>query len=102
MLQITQESGEIIVTFPYGYHAGFNHGYNIAESTNFASPRWVEYGKYATLCDCTPDTVKINMDIFVKLVQPEKYKEWCLGQNKGRHPEDISTIFDKQNTCNKK
>ncbi|KAL4236108.1 Lysine-specific demethylase 4B [Mactra antiquata] len=43
--KITQESGEIMITFPYGYHSGYNHGFNCAESTNFASPRWIEYGK---------------------------------------------------------
>lgn len=43
--KITQEAGQFIVTFPYGYHAGYNHGYNAAESTNFASERWIEYGK---------------------------------------------------------
>lgn len=43
--QITQEAGEIMITFPYGYHAGYNHGYNCAESTNFATERWIEYGK---------------------------------------------------------
>ena len=37
-----------MITFPYGYHAGFNHGYNCAESTNFASLRWINYGKRAT------------------------------------------------------
>lgn len=47
-LQITQEAGEFMITFPYGYHAGFNHGFNCAESTNFASVRWIDYGKVAT------------------------------------------------------
>ena len=48
-LQITQEAGEFMITFPYGYHAGFNHGFNCAESTNFATRRWIEYGKQAVL-----------------------------------------------------
>lgn len=46
--QITQEAGEFMITFPYGYHAGFNHGFNCAESTNFATLRWIDYGKMAT------------------------------------------------------
>lgn len=50
--KITQEPGEFMITFPFGYHAGFNHGFNCAESTNFALPRWVEYGKRTTHCKC--------------------------------------------------
>lgn len=38
-----------MITFPYGYHAGFNHGFNCAESTNFATLRWIEYGKQSVL-----------------------------------------------------
>ncbi|XP_066897668.1 lysine-specific demethylase 4C isoform X6 [Kogia breviceps] len=47
--KITQEAGEFMITFPYGYHAGFNHGFNCAESTNFATVRWIDYGKVAKL-----------------------------------------------------
>uniref|UniRef100_A0A3Q0STX4 [histone H3]-trimethyl-L-lysine(9) demethylase n=1 Tax=Amphilophus citrinellus TaxID=61819 RepID=A0A3Q0STX4_AMPCI len=47
--RITQEAGEFMITFPYSYHAGFNHGFNCAESTNFATERWIEYGKQAVL-----------------------------------------------------
>lgn len=48
-VKVTQEAGQFIVTFPFGYHAGFNHGFNCAESTNFATQRWIDYGKQATL-----------------------------------------------------
>ncbi len=48
-LQITQVAGEFMITFPYGYHSGYNHGFNCAESTNFATERWVEYGKRCVL-----------------------------------------------------
>uniref|UniRef100_A0A513TZI7 [histone H3]-trimethyl-L-lysine(9) demethylase n=1 Tax=Brachionus koreanus TaxID=1199090 RepID=A0A513TZI7_9BILA len=71
-----QEAGEIIITFPYSYHAGFNHGFNCAESTNFATERWINFGKIASHCLCRPDMVKINMEIFVKKYQPEQYDKW--------------------------
>ncbi|XP_076026462.1 uncharacterized protein LOC143016165 [Genypterus blacodes] len=79
--KITQEAGEFMITFPYGYHAGFNHGFNCAESTNFASLRWIDYGKVATQCTCSKDMVKISMEPFVKRFQPDRYGNWLLGKD---------------------
>lgn len=90
--KITQEPGEIMITFPFGYHAGFNHGFNCAESTNFASERWIEYGKRATQCHCQPDMVKISMDTFVRRFQPERYENWRNGRDFGCHPEEPNKI----------
>ena len=90
--KITQEPGEIMVTFPMGYHAGFNHGFNVAESTNFASERWIEYGKRATHCYCRKDMVKISMETFVRRFQPERYDNWLRGEDFGCHPEEPNKI----------
>ncbi|KAM4708756.1 lysine-specific demethylase 4B-like [Discoglossus pictus] len=79
--RITQEAGEFMITFPYGYHAGFNHGFNCAESTNFATLRWIDYGKMATQCTCRKDMVKISMDVFVKVLQPDRYELWKQGKD---------------------
>ncbi|KAM4751440.1 lysine-specific demethylase 4C isoform 2-T2 [Anableps anableps] len=79
--KITQEAGEFMITFPYGYHAGFNHGFNCAESTNFATLRWIDYGKVATQCTCSKDMVKISMEPFVKRFQPDRYSNWMLGKD---------------------
>ncbi|TSK53732.1 Lysine-specific demethylase 4B [Bagarius yarrelli] len=86
--RITQEAGEFMITFPYGYHAGFNHGFNCAESTNFATLRWVDYGKMATQCTCRKDMVKISMDVFVRCLQPDRYELWKKGKD--------TTILDHQ------
>ncbi|GFR82207.1 lysine-specific demethylase 4C [Elysia marginata] len=85
--KITQEAGDIMITFPYGYHAGFNHGFNCAESTNFATHRWIEYGKRCLQCVCRNDGVKISMDVFVKKYQPERYELWKAGKDIASHPE---------------
>uniref|UniRef100_A0AAR2KXB2 [histone H3]-trimethyl-L-lysine(9) demethylase n=1 Tax=Pygocentrus nattereri TaxID=42514 RepID=A0AAR2KXB2_PYGNA len=79
--KITQEAGEFMITFPYGYHAGFNHGFNCAESTNFATVRWIDYGKIATQCTCSKDMVKISMDPFVRRFQPDRYQAWTQGKD---------------------
>ncbi|KAH8391108.1 hypothetical protein KR215_007141 [Drosophila sulfurigaster] len=90
--KITQEAGEIMITFPFGYHAGFNHGFNGAESTNFASKRWIEYGKRASICKCRSDMVKISMETFVRHFQPERYQNWLRGEDYGNHPEEPGKI----------
>ncbi|XP_062053573.1 probable lysine-specific demethylase 4F [Lepus europaeus] len=81
--RVTQQAGEFMVTFPYGYHAGFNHGFNCAEAINFATPRWIEYGKVASQCSCGEARVTFDMDPFVRILQPERYELWKRGQGRG-------------------
>lgn len=90
--RVVQEERDIIIVFPYAYHAGFNHGFNIAESTNFATERWIEYGKRHRPCDCSIKRVKIDMGIFVKRFQPELYEKWLEGKDIAPHPEDPEDV----------
>lgn len=56
-----QEQNEIMVTFPQAFHSGYNIGYNVAESINFALPRWLDIGARATVCRCVEDSVYIDV-----------------------------------------
>ncbi|VDK55562.1 unnamed protein product [Anisakis simplex] len=71
-----QYANEFIITFPRGYHMGFNMGYNCAESTNFASDRWIDFGKNAMVCACRPDSVEIDMRPFMKRFRVNEFNEW--------------------------
>ncbi|KAG2135583.1 JmjC domain, hydroxylase-domain-containing protein [Suillus cothurnatus] len=52
---LVQRAQEFVITYPRGYHAGFNLGFNCAESVNFALESWVELGRRAKACQCIPD-----------------------------------------------
>lgn len=49
---LVQQAGEFVITFPRGYHAGFNLGFNCAESVNFALESWIDIGRKAKACEC--------------------------------------------------
>ncbi|KAF8556709.1 JmjC-domain-containing protein [Imleria badia] len=59
---LVQREHEFVITYPRGYHAGFNLGFNCAESVNFALESWVELGRRAKACQCVPDSVRIDVD----------------------------------------
>lgn len=85
--RIEQQAGEFVVTFPYGYHAGFNQGFNCAEAVNFATERWIEFGKRSAQCLCARDSVRIDMDGLVRKYQPERWEAWSMGAEAvGEHP----------------
>ncbi|PIA14841.1 JmjC-domain-containing protein, partial [Coemansia reversa NRRL 1564] len=59
--RVVQRAGEIMLTFPLGYHAGFNHGFNCAESVNFAIDRWLDVAWDSKHCECVKDSVTIDL-----------------------------------------
>lgn len=74
VVRCTQEPGEFMINFPGAYHAGFNHGWNCAESTNFATRAWVAVGARARACTCSPDSVTIQMELFLPHANPATRK----------------------------
>lgn len=65
-----------MVTFPFGYHSGYNLDFNCAESVNFALDSWIEIGRNAKSCSCTADSVVIDVS--------------CLEASSSQHEDDIS------------
>lgn len=63
---VVQHAGEFILTYPGGYHSGFNAGINAASSCNFALDSWPEYGRKWKPCMCRDDTVRIDVDAILQ------------------------------------
>ncbi|THH27258.1 hypothetical protein EUX98_g6931 [Antrodiella citrinella] len=59
---LVQRQGEFVITYPRGYHAGFNLGFNCAESVNFALDSWLDLGRKAKICECVDFSVRIDID----------------------------------------
>ncbi|BGP04024.1 hypothetical protein NBRC10513v2_007764 [Rhodotorula toruloides] len=68
-----QLPGEFILTYPKGYHSGFNLGFNCAESINFATERWLPLGKVTKHCHCVEDSVSIDVNIWLRQAAKEEH-----------------------------
>ncbi|KAH7320507.1 JmjC domain, hydroxylase-domain-containing protein [Rhizoctonia solani] len=62
---LVHHQGEFVITYPRGYHAGFNIGLNCAESVNFALESWIELGRRAQYCKCIGDSVRLDVDAII-------------------------------------
>jgi len=71
VVRVVQRPGEFVINYPGAYHSGFNHGYNCAESTNFATRAWIGVGVGAGVCTCHADSVAIQMSLFLDEAQPK-------------------------------
>ena len=56
--------GEFVVTYPYGYHSGYNLGFNCAEAVNFALDSWLPMGKIAKKCQCAQAQDSVWVDVY--------------------------------------
>ncbi|KAA8651875.1 putative jumonji family transcription factor [Aspergillus tanneri] len=74
--RLVHYEGEFVITYPYGYHSGYNLGYNCAESVNFATEKWLEYGRVAKKCNCEADSVWIDVDEIERKLRGESTPEY--------------------------
>ena len=94
-----QHPGEFMITFPRGYHSGFNHGFNIAEATNFCTPRWFNEGYKAKPCMCRPYSVKIDVQYLETMHLRELVAHVSANKNEKNTTSNI-VEFENHNSCN--
>ena len=98
-----QMPGEAVITFPGGYHFGFNTGFNVAEATNFGVPEWLSYGRKAQVCLCRPDSVRIDIRRLTTLLQhynADKKKDDSLSWKKWSRQRDEKESRRKESQRN--
>ncbi|PWN53286.1 hypothetical protein IE53DRAFT_377437 [Violaceomyces palustris] len=74
-LRLVHNAGEFVITYPYGYHSGFNMGFNCAESVNFALESWLEIGRKANYCHCDQAQQSVVMDVDAMLEESREMEE---------------------------
>jgi hypothetical protein len=94
---LVHNQGEYVITYPRGYHAGFNMGFNCAESINFALESWLELGRRAKVCECVEHSVRINVDEMVaerELVEAIEEERKAAKPRKRRRIDEDTKIED--------
>jgi len=102
-----QYPGEFMITFPGAYHFGFNTGFNMAESTNFAIPEWIHIGRKAGVCLCQPHSVRLDINRFQVLLNEyqednktssKTYTEWA--EEKANKIKEAMETKQRISSCN--
>ena len=62
VIRLVHHAQEFVVTYPFGYHSGYNLGFNCAESVNFALEPWMEIGRKAEACGCVDFSVRMDVE----------------------------------------
>ena len=101
---LVHNQGEFVITYPRGYHAGFNMGFNCAEIVNFALDSWVELGRRAKVCACvshrcvSPIDAYTMTDISVRIDMDELLGDAKLQEEKHRMQteQDLIEAFEEE------
>ncbi|CAO1614843.1 unnamed protein product [Jaminaea pallidilutea] len=74
-VKLVQHAREFVITYPFGYHSGFNLGFNCAESVNFALESWLDIGRKAKACECDDAQQSVTMDVDAMLEESEELEQ---------------------------
>ncbi|CCD23260.1 Rph1p NDAI_0B02250 [Naumovozyma dairenensis CBS 421] len=103
--KIVHYQHEFMITFPYGYHSGFNYGYNLAESVNFALEDWLEIGSHSKKCLCVNDSVEIDVDklasnwySYKKSATPITINSTATNTNTDTHSSNTNQVYQSNDT----
>ena len=96
VVRAVHNAREFVVVGPGAYHAGFNHGFNLAESVNFATKAWIPVGARASFCTCRSDSVKIDMRLFINEMDAELAEEVLESYRSDSEEEDEEEEEDSE------
>lgn len=91
-LRLVQHAHEFVITYPYGYHAGYNLGFNCAESVNFALPSWIKIGQEAGYCKCPLAQESVHFDVSALLGEVADEKTVVKAEGEGPREDQAQPI----------
>lgn len=95
-LKLIHNAGEFVITYPYGYHSGFNLGYNCAESVNFALESWLDIGRKANYCHCDQSQNSVRIDVDAMLEESKELEELERKRELRRAKEDTVRAVEEE------